>query len=305
MDIVVHESSDELAAWVADLQAALPQARVRAWAPGAAAADYAVVWAPPQQLLDEQTRLRAIFNTGAGVDRLLQRRLPPGVPVLRLRDAGMAVQMAEYVLQAVIRHHRGLDALTAQQAQGQWVQPPVRERADCVVGILGHGVLGQRVAQALQALDYPVRAWTRSPHPQAAVPLMVGREALGDFVSGCAVLVNLLPLTPDTEGLLDHALLSRLPRGAMLVNVARGAHLVDEDLLALLDSGHIARAWLDVFRQEPLPAAHRFWRHPSVHLTPHTSARTLRGPSVAQIAQAIAAIERGEPVSTVDPTRGY
>ena len=151
----------------------------------------------------------------------------------------------------------------------------------------------QRVAQALQALDYPVRAWTRSPHPQAAVPLMVGREALGDFVSGCAVLVNLLPLTPDTEGLLDHALLSRLPRGAMLVNVARGAHLVDEDLLALLDSGHIARAWLDVFRQEPLPAAHRFWRHPSVHLTPHTSARTLRGPSVAQIAQAIAAIERG------------
>lgn len=292
--------------WLAGLQAALPQADIRLWQPGAPAADFAVVWAPPQQFFDEQTQLKGIFNIGAGVDALLKLRLPPNAVVVRLDDAGMAVQMAEYVCQAVIRHFRELDACALDMRAGQWTFRMPRQRADFPVGVMGLGVLGARVAQALRHFEFPVLGWSRTPRTQPGITCFHGPGQLADFLRQSRVLVNLLPLTPDTVNILNRDNLSKLHSGGYVINVARGAHLVEADLLALIDSGHLSGATLDVFRTEPLPPDHPFWQHPGITLTPHTSARTLRTDSIAQIAAKIMALQRGDSIAgVVDAARGY
>jgi glyoxylate/hydroxypyruvate reductase A len=292
--------------WVSALRQQLPEARVEAWAAGADPADYAVVWAPPQEFLDAQPRLKGLFNIGAGVDALMQLRLPTGVPVVRLDDAGMSVQMAEYVCHAVIRYFRELDVYAEEAQQAHWAFRRPRVRADFTVGVMGLGVLGQRVAQALRGFEFPVVGWSRTPREVEGITCHAGAEGLSAFLGASQVLVNLLPLTPDTENILNRDTLAQLRTGAYVINVARGAHVVDADLLALLDSGHLAGATLDVFRTEPLPAEHPFWQHRRITVTPHTSARTLRDESVAQIVGKIRALERGEPITgVVDPLRGY
>ena len=292
--------------WLQGLQAAFPQAEIAVWQPGAPVADYAVVWAPPQQFLDEQQGIQALFNIGAGVDVLLQRRLPSGARVVRLDDAGMAVQMAEYVCHAVIRHFREFDQYEASMRAGQWAYRKPRLRQDLPVGVMGLGVLGERVAKALAQFEFPVNGWSRSPKAIGGIRVFSGQDGFNDFLAASRVLVNLLPLTPETQDILNRDTLARLQPGGYLINVARGAHLVEDDLLALLDSGHLAGATLDVFRTEPLPVGHPFWSHPRITLTPHTSARTLLGESIAQIVGKIAALERGEAIAgVVDPVRGY
>ena len=293
MRILFHDLTVDPLAWLSHLRQAFPQADVALWQPGAPQADYALVWAPPQQLLDEQTQLKALFHIAAGVDALLKLRLPVGVPVFRLDDAGMAVQMAEYVCHAVIRHFRELDKVEADTRVGIWQQRQPRLRAEFSVGVLGLGVLGQRVLKALEAFEFPLRGWSRTPRYLNGVQTFAGPQELPGFLAASRVLVNLLPLTPETENLLNTQTLSQLQPGGYLINVARGRHLVDEDLLALLDSGHLAGATLDVFRQEPLPAEHAFWRHPRITVTPHTSARTLREDSLNQIVAKMAALEAG------------
>jgi len=292
--------------WLAGLRGALPHAQISVWAPGAPAADIAVVWQPPQAFFDEQTQLKAIFNIGAGVDALLRLRLPPGATVVRLEDAGMAVQMAEYVCQAVIRHFRDLEAYAADMRAGHWTFYPPRQRADFAVGVLGLGVLGARVAQALTTFDFLVNGWSRSPKNLPGVRPFTGQAEFHSFLAASRVLVNLLPLTPETTDLLNHDALSRLQPGGYLINVARGAHVVDDDLLALIRSGHLAGATLDVFRTEPLPADHPFWREPRITLTPHTSARTLAQTSIAQIVAKVVALQAGQALTgVVDVARGY
>ncbi len=292
--------------WLIDLRAALPQAFVTVWSRGDAPADYAVVWAPPQQFFDEQSQLKAVFSMGAGVDALLKLRLPPASLLVRLDDAGMAVQMAEYVCHAVIRHFREFDVTAGDVQHGLWAQRPVRRRADYPVGVLGLGVLGARVATALTQFEIPVLGWSRSARALPGVRGYSGAAQFHDFLAATRILVCLLPLTDVTRDLLNRDTLSRLQPGAYVINVARGAHLVDEDLLALLDSGQLAGATLDVFRTEPLPADHAFWRHPAITLTPHTSARTLRADSVAQIAGKILALQRGASVAgVVNLEQGY
>ncbi|RKJ93990.1 2-hydroxyacid dehydrogenase [Alicycliphilus denitrificans] len=292
--------------WLQGLAAALPQAHVSVWQPGAPQADYAVVWAPPQQFIDEQPGLKALFNIGAGVDALLGLRLPPALPVVRLDDAGMAVQMAEYVCHALIRHFREFDGYEADMRAGRWGYRRPRLRQDFPVGVMGLGVLGERVARAVAQFEFPVMGWSRGPKRVEGVRCFSGAEGFDGFLAASRVLVNLLPLTPGTRDVMNRSTLSRLMPGAYVINVARGAHLVDEDLLALIDEGHVAGATLDVFRTEPLPAGHPFWNNPRITLTPHTSARTLRDESIAQIAGKIAAMQRGEPVAgIVDAARGY
>ena len=294
------------APWLAGLKAALPQARVSVWQPGVAQAEHAVVWAPPQQFFDEQPLLKGVFNIGAGVDALLKLRLPPQAVVVRLEDAGMAVQMAEYVCQAVIRHFRELDVYADDIRQGDWTFRKPRQRAEFPVGVMGLGVLGARVAQALAHFDYPVLGWSRSPKAIDYVRTFHGGAQFNNFLSQSRVLVNLLPLTPDTVNILNWDTLSRLLPGGYIINVARGAHLVDDDLLALIASGHLAGATLDVFRTEPLPLEHPFWQQPAITITPHASARTLREESMAQIAGKIVALVRGDVVAgIVDTQRGY
>ena len=301
--------------WLAGLRLALPGANIFLVDPEASSfehleqADFAVVWAPPQGFINSQRSLKAIFNIGAGVDALMKLRLPAGVPVVRLDDAGMAVQMAEYVCHAVIRHFRELDVYEAEAAQGRWAYRKPRRRADFTVGIMGMGVLGARVSQALAQFDFPVRGWSRSPKQIEGVQCFAGEAGLADFLAATQVLVCLLPLTPQTEGIMRLETLRQLKPGAYVINVARGGHLVEKDLLALLDSGHLAGATLDVFRTEPLPAGHAFWQHPKITITPHTSARTLRDESIAQIAGKLAALAKGQALASlagvVNPDQGY
>lgn len=292
--------------WLEAFRAALPGADISEWAPGAPQADHAVVWSPPQQFMDEQPALKGIFNTGAGVDALLKLRLPAGATLVRLDDAGMSVQMAEFVCHAIIRHFRELDGYQADVAQGKWSFRKPRQRADYPVGIMGLGVLGERVARAVAQFDFPVNGWSRSPKAVDGVRGFTGMAQLDGFLAASRFLVCLVPLTPETQNILNRETLSRLQPGGYVINVARGGHLVDDDLLALLDSGHLAGATLDVFRTEPLPAEHPFWRHPKIAITPHTSARTLREETIAQIAGKILALQRAEPIAgVVDIQRGY
>jgi glyoxylate/hydroxypyruvate reductase A len=218
----------------------------------------------------------------------------------------MSVQMAEYVCHAVIRHFREFDAYEADIRAGKWSYRKPLERKDFPVGVMGLGVLGARVAQSVAQFDFPVMGWSRSAKTLAGVRCFAGAAQFDDFLAATRILVNLLPLTPETRDIMRLQTLSQLQSGGYVINVARGAQLVDEDLLALLASGHLAGATLDVFRTEPLPGEHPFWHNPKITITPHTSARTLRDQSIAQIAGKIRALEAGESiVAIVDPVRGY
>ncbi|MFT5963156.1 MAG: glyoxylate/hydroxypyruvate reductase A [Burkholderiaceae bacterium] len=309
MQLIFYADGGAADQWLAELHTALPLADVRVWHEGdTAAADYAVVWKPPAAMLQGRSDLKAIFNLGAGVDAILQLgdALPVGVPVVRLDDAGMAVQMAEYVSYAVLRYFRRFDEFDAQARDHQWRFLKPRRKEKFSVGILGMGVLGARIAEALLQFDFPVRGWSRSRKDIPGVQSHAGAEELDDFLAQSQVLVCVLPLTPQTTGLLDRATLAKLPKGAYLVNVARGAHLVERDLVDLLDEGHLAGAMLDVFHDEPLPSDHPFWNQPRITITPHVAALTLRGDSVRQIATKIKQMERGETVAgLVDITKGY
>jgi glyoxylate/hydroxypyruvate reductase A len=306
MNITICFASLPPEPWVQAVQQAFPGAQVSAWAPGAPQADHAIVWAPPQQFIDEQPGLQTLFNIGAGVDALLQLRLPPSLKVVRLDDAGMSVQMAEYVCHAVIRHFREFDGYDIDTQAGKWSYRKPRSRADFAVGVMGLGVLGERVAKALQVFEFPVIGYSRSAKDLPGIRCFSGTQGLPEFLAATRVLVNLMPLTPETENILNHATLSQLQKGGYLINVARGKHLVEEDLITLIDSGHLAGATLDVFRTEPLPVGHPFWQHPKITVTPHTSARTLREESIAQIVGKIQALHRGDAINgVVDPQRGY
>jgi glyoxylate/hydroxypyruvate reductase A len=301
-------SSKMLPEWRSALARALPEGEVRSWEPGLAwRADYAALWYPAAEVLAGQTGLKAIFNLGAGVEALLNRvALPPGVPIIRLEDAGMARQMAEYVTWAVLRYFRRLDAYAAQQSRAEWKLLRPLRHAEFPVGVMGMGVLGTHVARALARLGFPVLGWSRGKKQVDGVRPFAGPPELDAFLAGSRVLVCMLPLTAATEGILNRRTLFKLPQGSYVINVARGGLVVDEDLLAALDAGHVAGATLDVFHEEPLPAAHPYWRHPKVLITPHASAITLIDESAAQVAAKIRRLERGEPVTgVVDLARGY
>jgi glyoxylate/hydroxypyruvate reductase A len=305
--ILLQSPRDRAAEWHAALTAALPEATVAAWPDAPASPDYALVWKPPAELFIRARPTRAIFNLGAGVDGLMAvPTLPDDVPVIRLEDAGMAEQMAEYVTLAVLRAYREMDAYAAQQRDGHWRTRPRVAKLSFGVGFLGFGVLGNAVSRALLPFGFPLYAWSRTRKASAGVVSYAGIAELDEFLAKAQVLVCLLPATPDTESLLDRVALEALPEGAHIVNVARGGIVVDEDVIALLDNGHLAGATLDVFREEPLPPDHPFWHHPRITLTPHVSAVTQVHDSIAQVAAKIRRLERGERVTgIVDRARGY
>lgn len=284
-------------------------ADVQLWAGEATGARYAAVWLPPGGFFEREAGLRAVFNVGAGAEGLLAMpALPPALPVLRLVDAGMGPKMAEYVCFFIARITRGLDRYTGPQAVRNWNVDKPRGHPP-TIGVLGLGAIGAQVARAAAVFGYPVLGWSRHERSVAGVRCLAGMAALGEFLAGTHILVNVLPLTAQTRDLLDRTQLSQLPPGAQLINVGRGATIVDDDLLALLDEGHLAGAVLDVFRSEPLPDAHPFWRHPKVTVTPHLSGPTPRRPAATQIAQAIVQLERGTAPQSlpgyVDRARGY
>ena len=308
MRILLYVSGRDAGAWREAFARALPEADVVPWpVPAGARFDYAVVLSPGPEHVEALSRVKAVFNLGAGVDAFL--RLPPlprTVPLIRLEDAGMAEQMAEYAAYAVLRVFRDFPHYADDQRARRWSPRPRADKAAFRVGVLGLGVLGQRVAATLRDLGFPVLGWSRGARTIEGVTTLSGPEGLRALLPQCRVAIVLLPRTPATEGLLDRQALSRLPQGAWLVNLARGGLVVDDDLLALVDAGHLGGAMLDVFVEEPLPPAHPFWHHPRIEITPHVSGRTLVAPSVEQVAGKIRALERGLPVTgAIDRTRSY
>jgi glyoxylate/hydroxypyruvate reductase len=257
-------------------------------------ARYAIVWLPPAELFAAEPELRAVFNLGAGVDALLARGVvPASMPILRLVDAGMGAKIAEYVCFAITRITRGLErfgppplGLRDWNAARPRGEPPV-------VGVLGLGAIGRSIVDAAVRFGYPVLGWSRRPHALGGVETFAGPSQFEAFLARVDVLVNALPLTPQTENLLDRMAFARLPRGAHLINVGRGAAIVDADLIAALDAGQIGGATLDVFRVEPLPADHPFWSHPKITVTPHLSGPTPYGPAAEQIVAALTQLEHG------------
>lgn len=295
--------------WTVPIKELLPEAEVHVWDSNGAAvdADYAIVWQPPAELFEREKKLKAVFNLGAGIDGLLAvPNLPAHLPVVRLEDAGMSVQMAEYVLHQLVEASRGMETYREQQRDGVWkIHRPIK-RSEWPVGVMGLGHIGKRVARTLADLDYRVNGWARSEHSLDDVTTFAGADNLSDFLQSTRVLVNTLPLTDETRDILDYQHLSKLMPGAVIINVGRGEHLVENDLLKAIDDGHVARASLDVFREEPLPPGHPFWQRQEITITPHVSARTLRDATLEQITGKIRAHYNGQSITgIVDTSRGY
>ncbi|WP_266170156.1 2-hydroxyacid dehydrogenase [Dyella subtropica] len=295
------------------LSRALPEAEVRHWERGdTGPADFAVVWRPPREFFVGRDDLRAVFNLGAGVDAILglERAHPGTLPkhtlLVRLEDTGMASQMAEYVTHTVLRYMRRFDEYAHLQALQQWKVLERHPRETFTVGVLGLGVLGAHVAETLSSFGLPVRGFSRSAKKIEGVDCYAGANQFDAFIDKVKVLVNLLPSTPDTDGVLNARTFSKLTRGAYLINVARGAHLVEGDLLEALSSGQVAAATLDVFHHEPLPASHAFWSQSRITITPHCSAEALPDESMWQIAQKIRELTRGGSIGgIVNVEQGY
>lgn len=319
MDILLTgrwADDDECEVWRAALQAALPGARwtvdrgepLPAWP---RTIEAAVVANPPPGRLQGLPRLRLIQSLWAGVDRLLaDQTLPVDVPIARMVDPAMNAAMAETALWAVLMLQRGFHHYAAQQRAGLWRQRPQRRADEVAVTVLGCGQMGAAAARRLAAQGFRVRGWRatpgRPPEGFEGIEVHAGPAALPALLADSDIVVNLLPLTPATRGLIDARFLAALPPGAALVNLARGAHGVEADLLAALDAGRLDHAVLDVFTQEPLPAGHPFWRHPRVTLLPHVAALTDARSAAAVVAANLQALAAGRPIAhRVDRARGY
>ncbi|GGX16537.1 glyoxylate/hydroxypyruvate reductase A [Pigmentiphaga litoralis] len=268
---------------------------------------YALAWKPPEGFFDKMVNLRLIINLGAGVDSLVGRRdLPAGVPITRITDPQMARMMAGYVLFATLRHAREIPFFEQAQRRGEWAYRHPRSPETIRVAVLGLGELGALAAMELQRQGFTVLGWSRSPRQIDGVQCFAGIETLDTVLEQADILVVMLPLTTDTRGLLDRERLSRLPQGAALINVARGA-LVDQAAMTdLLREGHIGSATLDVFAQEPLASTDPLWAMENVLITPHLASVAIPSSSARQIADNIVRVSRGEaPANQVDPSRGY
>ena len=313
MNIIYYHPLFNAQEWLIGIKQRLPQAEIREWQRGdERPADYALVWRPPHEMLANRRDLKAVFALGAGVDAILDQErkhpgtLPAGVPLLRLEDTSMAQQMQEYALSYVLRYFRRFDEYQALQQRQEWQPLDPHSLDDFTIGILGAGVLGQSVARKLTEFGFSVRCWSRSAKQIDGVQSFAGEAQRGAFLDGVKLLINLLPNTPETVGILNRELFAQLRPGAYLINIARGAHLVEADLLAALEQGQLAAATLDVFAREPLPQDHPFWRHPRVTITPHIAAITLPQQAMDQIAANIRALEAGHaPAGVVDRQRGY
>jgi len=295
--------------WRDAIRETAPEIEVRLWPDIGRAEEivFAVAWNPPAEAWQKLPGLRAISSAGAGVERLLRDpALPAHLPIVRLVDDRLAGGMSEYVLLHVLRLHRRLAELQAAQAAGRWAALPTPDTPRTTVGVMGLGAIGADAAVKLAILGFRTIGWSRSPKNLHGVETFAGEDELPEFLGLCDYCVCLLPLTPQTEGLLDAKHLALLPPGAHLINAGRGGHVVEADLLQALDGGRLASATLDVFNTEPLPPEHPFWTHPKVLVTPHNAADTVPSSSAAQIVENYRRLVQGRELQNlVDRDRGY
>ena len=294
-------------AWAGLLRAALPDHAVVVHPAAAARCEYAIVSKPPPAQLAGVSGLEVVFSVNAGIEALLADGVvPPGIPIVRMVDEGLAQGMLEWVLATTLAWHRDLFLYRAEQLARRWAPHDEILARDRTVCVLGAGHLGGRVAGALAQLGFRTRTWSRSPKRLASVTSFAGPAQLADAVAQADILINLLPHTPATADIVDAALLSLLAPRAVLINAGRGAQVVDQAVIDALEDGRLRAAVLDVFRTEPLPEDHPFWRHPGVYLTPHVAAPTHASTAVAAIAANIRSYEAGHGLRHgVDLARGY
>ena len=268
---------------------------------------YCIAWKPKPGSLAALPALKVVFSMGAGVDAIVaDPTFPRHVPLSRVVDPTLSQSMTEYVVMNVLYWHRRMHDLQSLQRLRKWRQIASPRAEHIRVGLLGFGILGQAAANALKALNYRLSGWSQTPKAAEGVTTFHGRDGLVPFLNQTDILVCLLPLTPDTRGILNASLFSSLPPGACLVNAARGGHLIEEDLVSALDSGHMRGATLDVFASEPLPDTNPLWVHPKVVVTPHSAAATDPAAFMAHVARTISRVDEGlPPENLVDFSRGY
>jgi len=308
MAILFLSPSDDPAEWLPELHRQLPDREVRVWPDigDPDDIDYAMIWRPPAGVLKQLPNLKVMLSLGAGVDGVLNDPELPDLPLVRMVEPGLTEGMTEFVVLQVLHWHRQMEVYRAQQRDGVWRQLPQKLARERRVGILGLGVLGADAARVLTELRFDVAGWSRSARELPGITCFHGAAGLAAFLARTEILVCLLPLTEETAGILNWETLAALPKGACVVNVARGGHVNEADMLAALDSGHITGASLDVFGQEPLPPDHPFWSHERVIVTPHVASVTHARTSVVHIAEQIRRYEAGLPLENlVDRKRGY
>lgn len=309
MALLFYSQFDDPADWGKHLQAAMPGLDFRVWPEVGNPADIeaALVWKAPEGELRRFPNLKLIINLGAGVDSIVKdRTLPEGIPIVRIADDEMSRMMSQFVLAAVLRHYRDFVSFARAQKEKRWHYLHPQEAATCSVGVMGLGNLGGLAATELVRQGFRVAGWARSPKQLEGVESFHGEAGFAPFLARTQILVAMLPLTPETEGILDAKAFSLLPKGAKFVNVGRG-QLVDEDaLVAALRSGQVAEATLDVFRTEPLPQDSPLWDMDQVLVTPHLASVAIPRTAARQVAENLRRVAAGEPLlNVVDPRRGY
>jgi glyoxylate/hydroxypyruvate reductase A len=270
--------------------------------------DYVLTFRPPHGVLKSLSHLKVTFSLGAGVDGILaDPEYPRQVPLVRFVDRTLSREMAQYCVMHVLIHYRMQRFFDRAQAERAWRQALLPKRAqDTRVGILGLGEIGTLTAERLRDLHFTVAGWSRNRRNVSGVESFAGENELSTFLARTDILICLLPLTPDTREILNADLFAQLPADAFVINVARGGHLVEPDLMAAIDSGHLSGAALDVFHTEPLPEGSPLWSHPKITVTPHIAAISEPRVAAQYVADGIARFERGEALeNVVDPARGY
>ncbi|MEJ8803856.1 2-hydroxyacid dehydrogenase [Pontibacter sp. H249] len=309
MPILLVSQGRDLTPWVNAMKEVQPELEVYVY-PDAGAKneiEFAISWNHPLGVFKEFPNLKCIASMGAGVDHILKDpELPEGVVVTRLTDEHLATDMATFTTALVLNYMRGLSAYKAAEEQALWLPKPYLRQRDITVGIMGMGVLGTAAAKQLKALGFEVQGWARTSKDIKDITVYAGNAELDKFLSSTDVLICLLPLTPETANILNRTVFEKLPKGAYVINVARGEHLVEEDLLIMLEKGHLSGASLDVFRTEPLPQQHPFWAHPKIDITPHIASVTNPATAVIQILENYDRLKQNKPLqNVVSQTKGY
>ncbi|MBD1395722.1 glyoxylate/hydroxypyruvate reductase A [Pontibacter sp. JH31] len=309
MSITIFSQGRNTSRWADALRERRPGLEVRTY-PETGSPDeveFALAWNHPQGVFKAFPNLKCIASTGAGVDHILRDpELPEGVKITRIVDENLTHDMAAFVTALVLNQVRGLHSYKEAQRQHTWKQHSYLRTKDVVIGMMGMGELGSYAAQQLSKLGFKVHGWSRSPKLMEGVGAFAGPEEFDSFLSSSHILICLLPLTKQTANILHKDTFSKLPKGAYVINVARGEHLVDQDLIDMIDQGHLSGASLDVFREEPLPADHAFWSHPAIHVTPHIASVTNPESAVSQILENYDRMRHGEAlINVVSKTKGY
>ncbi len=309
VSIVFRAGAGDPSGWERELRGRIPDLDWRVWPDvgDPATVDFVLAFKVDAGFFGQFPNLKGILATGAGVDGIFaDPDVPLHLPIARIVDPYMTQQMVQWAAYGVLHFYRRFDEYRKMQRRAHWEELGEPSRHPPKVGVLGFGEIGSAIGRGLLALGFRVHGWTRTPRDLGPMPNYAGMEQLDTFLAESHFLVCSLPLTPETIGILDRARLSKLPEGAVLLNLARGAHVMTDDLLALLDEGHLLGAVLDVTEPEPLPPEHKLWHQPGVIITPHESGLTTPATAADQVAENMRRILAGKKVTNpVDAARGY